>query len=203
MPFFLSNRILTARLILVCLIAVAPSGCDVFNIISFTNSPPGTTTTLVLVRHAERDPGLDPPLNAEGVNRAQVLKDVLSERGVNAIFSPELIRNRQTVEPLAEVLGIHIKPWNIANYINTTAFANAVVDDILANHAGQTVLFVGNIGSTFGTSGINEEIYKRLGGTGRPPNRYQDMYIAVIPDTGEARWIKTIYGPASSLDPPL
>lgn len=198
-----SGRIITLRLIAALLSPAALVGCDVLNIISFTNSPPGTTTTLVIVRHAERDPGLDPPLNAEGVNRAQVLKDVLSERGVNAIFSPQLIRNMQTVEPLAQLLGIQIKPWNIASYVDTAAFANAVVDDILANHAGQTVLFVGNIGSTFGTTGINEEIYKRLGGTGRPPIRYQDMYIAVIPDNGEVRWIKTIYGPASSLDPPL
>lgn len=192
------------RLVAILAAAVCLTGCDVLNLISFSNSPPGTTTTLVLVRHAERDPGLDPPLNAEGQNRAQVLNDVLSERGVNAIFSPELIRNMQTAEPLAQTLGITVQPWIVANYVNTAAFADAVVDDILANHAGQTVLFVGNIGSTsLGTTGINEELYKRLGGTGRPPNRYQDMYIAVIPDSGEVRWIKTIYGPASSLDTPL
>lgn len=176
-------------------------GCDVFNLISFTNSPPGKTTTLILIRHAERDPGLDPPLNAEGTARAQALKEVLGEQGVTAIFSPELIRNRQTVEPLAAHLGLGIKPWIIANYVNTTAFADAVVDDILANHSGQTVLFVGNIGSVFGTTGINEEIYKRLGGTGRPPIRYRDMYIANIPDVGPTHWIKTIYGEKSSLDP--
>lgn len=179
----------------------ANTNCDVFNVVNFNNSPPGTTTTLILIRHAERDPGADPPLNAEGMARAQVLKDVLSENGVNAIFSPELIRNMQTVEPIAAQLGIEVKHWNILSYVNTAAFADAVVDDILANYHGQTVLFVGNVGSVLGTTGINEEIYKRLGGTGTPPLRYQDMYIFVIPDTGPTRIIKTIYGPKSSLDP--
>lgn len=191
------------RRVLFLVAAIALPGCDVFNLVSFSNSAPGTTTTLILIRHAERDPGLDPPLNAEGQNRAQVLKDVLSEQGVTAIFSPQLIRNMQTVEPLAGALGIDVKPWNIAGYINTAAFADAVVDDVLVNHHGQVVLFVGNIGSTFGTTGINEEIYKRLGGTGRPPIRYQDMYIAVIPDSGAVHWIKTTYGPISSLDAPM
>lgn len=193
----LSNAIRSGCTLLVLLV----SGCDVFNLISFTNSPPGKTTTLILIRHAERDPGADPPLNAEGQARAQVLKEVLSEQGVTAIFSPELIRNRQTVEPIANHLGLGIKPWNIANYVNTVAFADAVVDDILANYSGQTVLFVGNIGSVFGTTGINEEIYKKLGGTGRPPIYYRDMYIANIPDVGPTRWVKTIYGAESSLDP--
>ena len=36
-------------------------------------SPGGTTTTIIMVRHAERDPGLDPPLNEEGLIRAQAL----------------------------------------------------------------------------------------------------------------------------------
>lgn len=125
------------RLVAILAAAVCLTGCDVLNLISFSNSPPGTTTTLVLVRHAERDPGLDPPLNAEGQNRAQILRDVLSERGVNAIFAPELIRNMQTAEPLAQTLGITVQPWIVANYVNTAAFADAVVDDILANHAGR------------------------------------------------------------------
>ena len=50
-------------------------------------SRPGTTTTIILVRHAERDPGLDPPLNAEGEVRAQALANVLNQNGVTAILS--------------------------------------------------------------------------------------------------------------------
>lgn len=197
-----SHRVRGFVILAVCGLLLTTTSCDVFNLISFSNSPPGTTTTVILIRHAERDPGADPPLNAEGQARAQVLKEVLSEHGVTAIFSPELIRNMQTVEPIAAHLGIEVKHWNNASYASTGAFAAAVADDILANYAGQTVLFVGNIGSaSLMTTGINEELYKRFGGTGIAPVRYQDMYIIVIPDTGSARFIKTIYGPPSSLDP--
>ncbi len=197
-----STRLRRIAAFLLVAAALSSTSCDLLNLISFGNSPPGTTTTIILIRHSERDPGADPPLNAEGAARAQILKDVLAENGVNAIFSPDLMRNRQTVEPLAQLLGIEVKLWNIASFASTGAFANAVVDEILANYSGQTVLFVGNIGSaSLGTTGINEELYKRLGGTGVSPDRYQDMYIMVVPDMGPTRFIKTIYGPPSSLDP--
>ncbi len=45
-------------------------------------SQPGTTTTIIMVRHAERDVGNDPPLNIEGLARAQKLADVLGQNGV-------------------------------------------------------------------------------------------------------------------------
>lgn len=181
------------------------ASCDVLNVVNFNNSPPGKTTTIILIRHAERDPGTDPPLNAEGVVRANALIEVLKENGVTAIYSPDVLRNRQTVDPLAAHLGITVKGWTPALYANTTLFADAVVEDILANQAGGTVLFVGNVGSQIfgGTPGINAEIYKRLGGTGRAPERYQDMYIINVPETGPARFIKTIYGAKSSLDPAI
>ena len=53
--------------------AAAIVGCGVLTPPAPTQSQAGTTTTIVLVRHAERDPGLDPPLNAVGVVRAQAL----------------------------------------------------------------------------------------------------------------------------------
>jgi hypothetical protein len=166
-------------------------------------APPvvGASTTVIIVRHAERDPGLDPPLNEEGLARAQVLRDVLGEQGVTAIYCTDLVRNRQTVQPLADDLGLPLNTINPATYADTLSAANTIVNDILTNHAGGTVLFCGNIGSVFGTPGINETLYQRLGGTGRAPTRYQDFYVVVIPDEGAAHFIKAEYGGESSLDP--
>ena len=56
---------------------------------------------IILVRHAERDPGLDPPLNTEGIARAQILADVLGQNGVTAIYTMESIRNRETAHRLS------------------------------------------------------------------------------------------------------
>lgn len=81
-----------------------------------------------------------------------------------------------------------------------TTAADTLVNEILRDHAGGTVLFCGNRGTIFDTPGITEGIYRRLGGTGEPPDRYQDMYVAVVPAEGAARFIKTTYGGRSSLD---
>lgn len=166
-----------------------------------TSSPEGTTTTIIIVRHAERDPGLDPPLLPEGEARALALKDALAERGVTAIYCTDLLRNRQTVQPLADELDLDVhlvSPLLIADSLTTGA---TLVDQWLTDHAGGTVLFCGNKGQAeVQFIGINEQIYRRLGGTGRAPERYADMYIAVVPDEGPARFIKTEYGGSSSLD---
>ena len=75
-----------------------------------------------------------------------------------------------------------------------------LVDEILRDHEGGVILFCGNRGSVFETPGITAEIYRRLGGTGDPPDRYQDMYVAVVPAEGETRFLKPGYGGESSLD---
>lgn len=163
--------------------------------------PAETKTTVIIVRHAERDPGLDPPLNEEGVARAAVLRDVLAERGVTAIYCTDLLRNRQTVQDLADDLGLTPTLINPALYVDTVAAAESVVNDMLRDHPGGTILFCGNIGSVFGTPGINETIYARLGGTGRAPVRYQDFYVIEYRADGSSNIIKAEYGGPSSLDP--
>ncbi len=166
-----------------------------------TSSPAGTTTTVIIVRHAERDPGLDPPLVAEGQARAESLKDALAEQGVTAIYCTDLIRNRQTVEPLADELGLSLNLVSSLLFADTQTTAANLVDGWLRDHAGGIVLWCGNKGQEeIQFSGINEQIYRRLGGTGRAPERYADMYIAVFPDEGPARFIKTEYGGPSSKD---
>jgi hypothetical protein len=164
-------------------------------------SQPSTTTTILFVRHAERDEGLDPPLNAEGLARAQALLSALGENGVTAIYSPDLHRNLQTAQPLADMVGLKVNLIPDAALLDTRAFANQFVDEILAFHAGGVVLFVGNIGPVIGEqSGNLQETYWRLGGTGDPPVRYQDMYAAVITETADVHFIKATYGGPSSLD---
>jgi hypothetical protein len=140
-------------------------------------SKPGTTTTIILVRHAERDPGLDPPLNAEGFVRASRLAQALGENGVTAIYATDYLRNRQTAEPLAT--------------------------EFLEKHAGGVVLLIGNVGSPIlGQRGILEDMYRLFGGLEGAPNRYQDLTIMVVPEVGKGspNIIRTTYGGTSSLD---
>jgi hypothetical protein len=70
-------------------------------------SRPGTTTTVVLTRHADTDPGVG-QLNATGRERARALADTVGDMRITAIYSPDLERNLDTVRPLASRLGIEI-----------------------------------------------------------------------------------------------
>lgn len=163
-------------------------------------SKPGTTTTIILVRHAERDPGFDPPLNAEGVIRAQRLADVLAERGVTAIYISDFIRNHQSAEPIAQRLGLPVTVVPQIQLADTKALANTLVAEWLNLHAGGVVVWIGNTGPVLDTqSGNIQELYFRLGGTGDPPISYEDLTVIVVPDEGDTHIIRASYGGESTL----
>jgi hypothetical protein len=58
-------------------------------------SKPGTTTTVILLRHADRSVGSD-ELNDKGRERAEALVGAVSGMGVTAIYSPDVKRNLDT-----------------------------------------------------------------------------------------------------------
>jgi broad specificity phosphatase PhoE len=60
---------------------------------------------LVLVRHAERvDQSRDAELSEAGKTRARALARMLKDAGIEAIYSTDYIRTRETARPLAELL---------------------------------------------------------------------------------------------------
>lgn len=164
-------------------------------------SQPGTTTTIILVRHTEREPGFDPPINAEGVVRAQRLADVLAENGVTAIYVADFIRNHQSAQPIADRLGLPTTTISQLQLADTKALAESLVNEWLTLHAGGVVVWIGNTGPILeNQSGNLQELYFRLGGTGDPPIRYEDFTVIVVPDEGDTHIIRASYGGPSSLD---
>ncbi|MFA9497917.1 MAG: phosphoglycerate mutase family protein [Deltaproteobacteria bacterium] len=149
---------------------------------SKVQSKPGTTTTIILIRHAERDNFFI--LTAQGHKRAKALVDAVKDMGITAICSPNLERDLDTVRPLANHLGIHITLTPIIS----RPMVDKIVDDILAKHSGEVVLLVGN------GSGNLRSLHHRLGGTGDGPYQYGDLYIYSIPDQGPVKVIKSRYG---------
>lgn len=119
------------------------------------------------------------------------------------MYTTGFIRNRETVKPLAERLGLTPAIIDVTQRVDTKNLVNALLEEWLAKHAGGVVLWVGNQGApNLGTNGSLEDIYRMLGGTGDPPNRYQDMTIFIVPEQGKGspRIIRTTYGGPSSLD---
>src|SRR5688572_19017120 len=91
------------------------------------------TTTVILVRHAERvDKDGDVPLIEPGFERAKELARVLADARVSAIYVTQWQRTLQTVEPLLAALKLEpVKFETGANY------ARDIVADIRSKHAGK------------------------------------------------------------------
>lgn len=166
------------RLILFCITASLIGilvGCT-----ENVQSRAGTTTTIILTRHAERTV-ITKVLTEKGHARAKDLVKAVGDMKINAIYSPDLVRNLDTVRPLAKHLGIDITT------VSSKPDVNEVVKTILARHPGEVVLWVGNTTNLGG-------IYFKLGGEGEVPDNYGDLFIMKINDQGATEVIKTRYG---------
>jgi len=82
-------------------------------LISFAGS---AQTTYILIRHAEKettgaDPK-DPELSKDGEARAKSLVMLLEKQNIDAIYSTNFNRTKNTVKPLADAKGIEIQIYD-------------------------------------------------------------------------------------------
>jgi phosphohistidine phosphatase SixA len=153
-------------------------------------SPPGTKTKVVLLRHGGRDlnvEGSDPPLTRRGRKRAVELPTAVGDLGVTAIYCPNLRRNLETARPLADKLGLKINIISNRRLFDPKKLARELLDEFIDKHAGGVVVWVGNLRNL-------EEIYKLVDGTGDPPTEYGRICIVTIPHIGPPRIKKITYG---------
>ncbi|MEM9195051.1 MAG: histidine phosphatase family protein [Myxococcota bacterium] len=158
---------------------------------------PEGSTIYYIVRHTERDPGADPPINAEGIVRAQALADRLENAGIDEIITTMFIRGQQSGQPLADRLGqqITVAPFMMTTW---TAFAAEVSAwQQQRETPGNTYLMIGHSG------GYNTGLLTGLGATlnGTTGERYEDLVIMVREPDGTVRVTEELYGGPSSLDP--
>jgi phosphohistidine phosphatase SixA len=152
-------------------------------------SPPGTKTTIILLRHAGRDiysAEADDPLTWQGRRRAQHLVEVIGDMGVSAIYCTNLRRNRDTAQPLADHLGLKLNLVSQSRLYDYKKLSRDLLDEFLTKHAGGVVVWVGNLRNL-------EAMYKLLDGTGSPPTEYGDVFIVEIPDVTPPRIRKMTY----------
>jgi broad specificity phosphatase PhoE len=109
-------------------------GC--FAVVASAQMP---VTTVILVRHAEKvmDAGDDPGLNKAGQTRAERLALMLSACDLKAVYTSQWARTRLTAEPTAKEFGLQVTQVDAKE-------SKKLVDDILVQHVGQTVLVVGH-----------------------------------------------------------
>jgi len=153
-------------------------------------SPPGTKTTIVLLRHGGRDPNVDeadPMLTWRGRKRAAELPAALGNIGVTAIYCPNLKRNLATAKPLADHLGLGIHIVSNRRLFDPNKLARELLDEFINKHANGVVVWIGNRRNL-------EELYRLVDGTGDPPTEYGRICMVTIPDIGPPRIKKMTYG---------
>ena len=91
-------------------------------------------TTIVLIRHADRD-GENDALTQQGLDRADEFVHVAEKLEATTIYHSGANRTELTVTPLATALGITMIEQ---------ADSAATINDILNNHRGETVIVAGH-----------------------------------------------------------
>ncbi|HEX2833828.1 MAG TPA: histidine phosphatase family protein [Thermoanaerobaculia bacterium] len=138
---------------------------------------PSPVTTVILVRHAEKDLTVaqddNTPLSKEGAERAQRLKRMLIDSGVSVIYTTKTTRTRTTAGPLAEALHLEAKELEKTD-------TPAMIADKIRAHKGATLLVVGHSNTT-------PNIMKALGIANAPSiddkTEFDNLFIVTLADS--------------------
>ena len=149
-----------------------------------------STTTVIFIRHAEKDltqldnPGLSDQGRVRVAELTRQLIDADVVAGIDAIYSTSYRRNTETVQPLAKILNLEI------NYYKTTE-NEEVLENILDNHKGKIILVVAH-------SNTVPILIADLGASKNVPpiaeHEYDNIYIVSIPWFGKTKTIRLRYG---------
>ncbi|HVF92375.1 MAG TPA: phosphoglycerate mutase family protein [Blastocatellia bacterium] len=176
------NRTILGLLLLLSLTAIC---CD---------RPSANPTVVMIVRHAEKAADTDDtPLSEAGARRAQALVRVAEAAGVDAIYSSQFKRNHDTVQPVADRLGIAVTEAPV-NLDAPGDYGARLARQIMQEHSGRTVLVVGHRNTI-------QALVESLSGKAVDPiaDEYSDLFIVVAPPRGPARLIKARYGEAKGM----
>jgi 2,3-bisphosphoglycerate-dependent phosphoglycerate mutase len=140
-------------------------------------SLPDTTTTFILVRHAETTgAGSNPNLSVDGQSRANRLSQMLEKVNLNAIYSTNFNRTMQTAQPAATAKGISITTYD--------PFAPAaLVDQVLLSFPKGAVLVVGH------SNTIPDMLNAMIGANqfqDLTENEYDNLFVVHVSALGEA-----------------
>lgn len=178
------RRVNSLLALVLTLLAAAPA-------LAQTATVAAPTTTVVLVRHAEKaaEPESDPPLTPAGEARAHALLEALDDAHVDAVYSTQYARTRTTAEPLARAAGVDVTIVPAGG--GAPPYVAAVAERARTEYPGGVVVIVGHsntLGRTIAALGgpadlgdLSEDVY-------------DTMYVLLLTEGREARLIKTRFG---------
>ena len=150
---------------------------------SVQESAPPATTTVILVRHAEKAkvPEGDPALNMAGQARAGRLVRMVEGAGVTALYATDRRRTQETLQPLAAKLGLEI--GTVAAQ-DTEAMAKVAL-----GHPGGVVVIAAH-SNTLGP------IIEALGAPAIAPipeMEYENFFVVTVGGDGEATVLRLLF----------
>jgi broad specificity phosphatase PhoE len=147
------------------------------------------TTTIFLVRHAERasDDPQDPGLTPEGIARAQELARILGDAGLTAVWSTPFRRTMDTARPIATKAGVDIQTDDPRDQAAMQTFVER-----LKTGSGRVLVS--------GHSNTTPALVEALGGdpvAALPETEYDRLYIVTIGPDGAVGSVLLRYGKPS------
>ena len=149
-----------------------------------------TSTTIIIVRHAEKtlEPKDDPILTPAGEARALALADAVRDAGIQVIYSTAWKRSQRTAEPVAERLKLPITTFDVAS--GERDYGRAYATELLAKQRGRVILVVGH-------SNTIPNILRGLGVADAPAiadTEHDNLFIVTVPEVGPVRLVRARYG---------
>jgi broad specificity phosphatase PhoE len=147
-----------------------------------------TTTTVILVRHAEKALGTieDPPLAPEGEQRSERLAQMFGERTgaghLDAIYVTNTRRTQQTAAPLAARL-------RLVPIVLSATDLSGTASRLVRDHRGGTVLYLGH-------SNTLPQLIRELSGKQIekiPDDDFGEIYVLSVPRFGGASLVRLRY----------
>ena len=148
------------------------------------------TTTLIFVRHTDTEAVVtdDPPLSRVGLQRAELLADVIEDidvvAGVDAIYASDHRRTQETAAAVAKRLELDVSirdPYEVVPFMA----------QVLRQHKGEIVLVV-TLGDILAP--LVEELHGSKNIPDFGPDDYDDIYIVTIPWFGKVKTLRMHYG---------
>lgn len=146
-------------------------------------------TTLILVRHAEKiSTGTDPELTEEGIVRSNELTRILSQMELNAVYSSDFNRTKETAEPTALAQNLNIDIYNASNLVS-------LKNQVLNNHKNGKILVVGHSNTTpdFINLLLQENVLNDI-----PESEYDNLFILTLYEEGNGELLELKYGEPSN-----
>lgn len=138
---------------------------------------------IYVVRHAEKEifEKEDPQLSEAGRERALRLKEILKEKDIEAVYSSDTKRTRNTIVPFADEEGLYLKIYDTENHGELVAKLQEEEGDVVVVGHSNTVHHIINLL-------IGHQIMEELDETD-----YENIFIVYITEEGETRLEKKKY----------